>query len=211
MRHEDCNNWDYATHPAVKTVEDECTAILTELKASPGVFQSGLSDTRALHKRIFQQTAPSACVCVAGNYRGADFDCLRAAPMYFGKNSGTPPVSVSIAIGDMHDEMNAAVVALDQAHAATATATNKEKAVLLSRLVSLAASALVRFFSIHPYMNGNGHMGRLIVWILLARYGRLPTRWTLHKSPPGYSDLLDLYRAGKHKPLERFMLECIIG
>ncbi|MDB5941772.1 MAG: Fic/DOC family protein, partial [Ramlibacter sp.] len=73
------------------------------------------------------------------------------------------------------------------------------------------ASLLTSFYNIHPYANGNGHIGRLLVWVTLHAFGHTPKKMTLHKSPKGYYDLFDLYRANKKKPLEQFLLTCVLG
>ncbi|WP_342620821.1 Fic family protein [Rhodoferax sp. GW822-FHT02A01] len=209
MQHEDCNNWDYSKHPDIQTVVDSCTEILKELSADPLQHQPGLLDTRYLHRRMFFRTAPQACPCVAGNYRGSDFDCLRSYMVYFGTNFGTPPTSVSILMEDFHNELSVAVQQLDAI--VEKSSLSKSKAGDLVKVVSVAAAMITRFFTIHPYANGNGHIGRLMVWILLARFNRTPVSWKLHKSPPGYGDLLNLYRAGQKKPLERFILQSVIA
>ncbi len=209
MQHDDCNNWEYSDHPAIKTVVDSGAQVLEELLVDPSQHQAAFSDTRYLHLRIFSGTAPKDCPYIAGNYRGSDFPCLRDYRVYFGSNMGTPPAAVSLLIEDFHNELQVAIGKLDNL---TASADSKKSHVTnLVKIVSVAAAMITRFFTIHPYANGNGHIGRLMVWILLARFNRTPVSWTLHKSPPGYGDLLNLYRAGKKGPLEQFILRSVIS
>jgi Fic family protein len=73
--------------------------------------------------------------------------------------------------------------------------------------VKVACRFLVLFLTMHPYVNGNGHIGRFIVWAILSKYGYSPTHWPLDCSPP-YHRLLSLYRNGNRKPLEDYVYSC---
>ena len=75
-------------------------------------------------------------------------------------------------------------------------------------VVTFACRVLVEFLRIHPYANGNGHIGRFIVWLILARFGYWPKQWPLNASPP-YHELLKTYRDGDPLPLEEFVLQCL--
>lgn len=209
MLHEDCSNWDYITHPEVKTVEGQCAVIVSACRVDPLSHEDALTDTRPFHKIIFENVAPKSCLYVAGNYRGADFDCLSQAQVIFGGRLGMPAVAVVISVEFLHTDICDAVKELDAAH--VGANTTREKAILFARIVALAADVLVRFLTIHPYVNGNGHMGRLLVWILMCRYGRLPVKWTVHQSPPQYGDLLEMHRKNNKRPLEKFIMQCVIG
>ena len=81
----------------------------------------------------------------------------------------------------------------------------------LIRCVQLLAAAFVYFLEIHPYANGNGHMGRLILIAGLRRQGLFIVGWPLHPRPadPPYSDAIKQYRSGNRAPLERFILSCM--
>lgn len=209
MKHEDCRNWDYESHPQVSTVEAACASFLTELRAAPSSKTAALADTRPLHAIMFGAVVPTSCSYIAGNYRGQDFECLRDCRVGFWIHEGTPPVGVPLAMEYFHNDLIAGLAELDNA----VLNTNRplQGPAFLVRLVQLLAASLTRFFTIHPYANGNGHMGRLIVWAALGKYNRLPIRWWLHGKPPGYGDYLTAHRNGDPKPLEKFLLRCIIG
>ena len=209
MQHEDCHNWDYETHPQASTVADACASFLADLRAEPTSKIAALTDTRPCHTEMFAAVVPTACAYVAGNYRGQDFDCLRDYRVRFGNNEGTPPVGVPFAMDFFHKDLLAGLLDLD--NAALASDKPLQGAAFLVRLVQLLAVSLTRFLTIHPYANGNGHMGRLIVWAALGKYNRLPMSWWLHGKPPGYGPLLTAHRGGNPKPLEKFLLKCIIG
>ncbi|QKO22612.1 Fic family protein [Rhodoferax sp. BAB1] len=201
--------WEYKGHPQFNSVVDECAAILDELKKDSQSHQGALSDTRPTHSRMFTKVTPAACQYLAGNYRGSHHPCLTTYRVQVGPHIGTAPIQVDAFMQAFHVDLAGALQKLD-----TAAADAKkpgEKAKVLQKIVAVCAATLERFLTIHPYANGNGHTARLLIWILLVRYGRIPVRWTLEKSPPGYGDLIQKYRCGDTKPLMVFILSAIIG
>lgn len=210
MGHDDCNSWDYVTHPNAQSVANRCRQFLDELRADPASKAGALSDTRAFHRDMFAAVVPEACSYLAGNYRGSDFECLRSCTVTFGQHQGTLPIGVLGAMDLFHQDLAAAFLDLEEA--ALSVTSPLTGGAFLVRLAQLLASTLTRFLTIHPYMNGNGHMGRLLVWSALGRYKRLPAKWWLNQRPPGdYASLLTQHRSGNRKPLEAFLLKCIVG
>lgn len=209
MGHDDCDHWEYTGHPQAHTVAAACQKFLLELRADPPSKVAALSDTRPFHQQMFAAVAPPACPYLAGHYRGEGYDCLRQAQVSFGGHLGTLPVGVLGAMGIYHQDILDALKELDAA--SHDPVKPLQGAAFLVRLAQLCAAALTRFLTIHPYKNGNGHMARLIVWVILGRYSTLPKKWWLNNRPPGYAALLTLHRNGDKKPLEKFILECIIG
>ena len=107
-------------------------------------------------------------------------------------------------MGRFNEEMRRVLAAID------AATPMLSPAKLLALVVPLLASILVEFLTIHPYANGNGHMGRAIVWILLGRQGLWPQTWPLDDHPP-YDAPLKAYRDGNPDPLETLIYQCIAG
>lgn len=207
--HEDCNGWDYETHPNASSVTEACKIFLVELRNDPASKAAALADTRPFHALMFSAVVPAACPYLAGNYRGSDFECLRAYNVRFGHHHGTFARGVIYAMEEFHEDLRGALEDLDKAGVAPeAPLTGR---FFLIRLIQILAATLVRFFTIHPYANGNGHMGRLLIWSALGRYNRLPVRWWLDGSPPEYGPLIDAHRAGHAMPLEKFLMRCIVG
>lgn len=213
LRHEDCKNWDYDTHPNVRSVEDVCSRLTDELRSGAANHDSLLKDSRPFHKQMFEHVVPAACPYMAGNYRGALFPCLANYPIFFGappgRREGEKPFEVDKKMDWFSQELDAA---LEKHRGAVAKAkTQTDRAILFNRLIAAVAALLTSFYNIHPYANGNGHIGRLLVWVTLQAFGHPPKKLTVHKSPKGYYDLFDLYRANKKKPLELFLLQCVVG
>ncbi len=77
--------------------------------------------------------------------------------------------------------------------------------------IALACRLFVRFLTIHPYANGNGHIARFLLTGLLKRQGYRLKAFPIEPRPadPPYSDLIKLYRDGKVEPFERYILEQI--
>ena len=215
MRHEDCKNWDYDTHPQVQSVADACLAITAGLLANGNSHDACIQDTRSHHLEMFKRVVPGQCVELAGNYRRALYPCLAAYAVYFGKHpgmhEGEPPANVDVKMAEFHAILAGALAKHDLAIADAKTPG--QKAALLARLVALVAATLTHFYDIHPYANGNGHIGRLLAWVLLSRFGYPPNKLSLHKSPKGavgYYDLFDHYRAKKKTPLHTFLLTAVL-
>jgi Fic family protein len=101
-------------------------------------------------------------------------------------------------MGELRARILALTAALDQNVALRA----EDKA---RYVVTASCSVFVKFLTIHPYLNGNGHAARLIVWSLLLRYGYRPWRWTIEPGPEPrqvYLDQIANYRSGNYQPLE---------
>lgn len=92
----------------------------------------------------------------------------------------------------------------------TSSATLSEDGLL--QIVEFACEAHETFLRIHPYANGNGHLARTIVWMILARYGFWPKDWPVEprSTDPGYIPALIQFRDGDREPLIEFMLKRLI-
>jgi hypothetical protein len=209
MASHECENWDYEKHPNSQSVTEYCKQFLRDLVADPSIKIHLFGDTRPAHREMFGKAVPDECTHLAGNYRGADFEFLRNARVYFGPHEGTIPSAVAVQMDFFHEDL---LLGLAEIDAATQDPNGPLKGSrLLVRIVQLMAATLTRFLTIHPYKNGNGHMSRMLVWIGLGKYKHLPVKWWLDESPPGYAPLLTAHRQGDPKPLERYLLKCIRG
>jgi Fic/DOC family len=170
-----------------------------------------LKETRRVHAGYFRGLTPPNFDYYAGNYRGSDFPCLRdrIVGIASDRRVGHSPGIVERSMYEFASEVQDTIDEIDFLFRISPdTMSDAEKLVRCSQLL---AALFVYFLEIHPYVNGNGHMGRLIVIAGLKRQGYYASRWPLHPRPqdPPYSTLIAAYRSGNRKDLEDFLLACL--
>jgi fido (protein-threonine AMPylation protein) len=94
---------------------------------------------------------------------------------------------------------------------ALATGALADKNLRSIAVVRLACDAFVRFLTVHPFADGNGHTARALLWLILFQFGYKPDNWTIDPRPPfpAYPSLIAQHRRGDVAPLEQFVLSCI--
>jgi Fic family protein len=147
----------------------------------------------------------------AGNYRGdARFKCLRDYQVGIPSDGtvGTMPHLVASELATLKQTIEQFINALEGTAAQGLSAQDR-----MIYIVQGVSFVLAEFLRIHPYANGNGHMGRFTIWALLLRLGVVPQQWPLEERPPDppYSSCLQAFRQGQPEFLWRFMLACITG
>ena len=188
-----------------------CEKILTDLARGRIDVDASLRDTRPRHLELFANLTPPSQPYLAGNYRGSKGRCLRYLEVKVDEDNrvGSPPARVAADIANFNSALlNAGLKALGEAFA-----IGDDKlppAEKLNYVVKFSCRLLVQFLRIHPYANGNGHIGRLIVWFILSKFGYWPQEWPLDAHPP-YDELLSKYRDGDEQPLEDFVHMAIDG
>lgn len=202
--HADCSNWDYVKHPNVATVGACCTALIAGLRQNPAGLSPFLADTRPAHHQMFEGVVPAACAHLAGNYRGADFPALKNYRVTIAGEEGMIPAAVALAMDLMHADLQRDLASIDAAR----SQPNADQHSLDLLLVEFLSLHMVKFLTIHPYANGNGHIGRLLMWIGLGRSGLWPKSWNLN-ARPGWDELIARHRRGQTKPLIKFVLRSI--
>lgn len=201
--HLDCKHWDYETHPKRKQLRARCERLTGWAKRWPRRFERYGLDTRRGHRLLFGPFAPPQCLCLAGTYRGSQ-SCPALLQYAVGvggapKGVGALPQYVETAMALFESRGQQLVHTYRQS---LATLTPEEAFV---KLVDILCDLLEVFFTIHPYANGNGHAGRMLVWVTLAREGFVPKRWCIDDKQP-YGNALNQYRAGKPEPLRLFLI-----
>ena len=209
-----CPDWDYETVPGHQGVlRSELAVLLRVLRSGTMRVEVHGVDTRSIHKQLFRALTPATHRYFAGHYRGVNFPCLvdyvvviPADPMV-GLHYG----NVQAAMFDLGQVLVEATTALDAAFA-TPNATLSPKMKLYFAVVA-TARAFQELLTIHPYANGNGHVARFLVWLLLGRYGYWPESWTIDPRPnaTNYSAAISGHRRGATNDLERLILESIVG
>jgi fido (protein-threonine AMPylation protein) len=203
-----CPDWEYENHPQRASVAHNIAAVFLKPLARGRIDTMAIAaDSRSIHGEVFRDVAPLGYPHFAGHYRGEHLDCLRYYSVGVPGDSrvGAPPSAVFFLMSEIGKKVRAAIIALD----ANVALTNQERLRYLSALV---CHALVAFFTVHPYANGNGHAGRIIVWSIMGRYGHFSRRWTIDPRPPDppYTTLITEYRSGNRTPLEEYIIEMFV-
>lgn len=211
---DDCPGWDYETFPnAEEIVLGRSRALVRDLHTQTTNSSAAAKDTRPAHSIVFCGLVPNACPYFAGHYRGENYRCLRHYNVTAG---GDPRVGYPASV--VHDVMHSVLppeveAALEQLDVATgvphAVFSAEDKLLAVVRYV---ARLFEFFLRVHPYANGNGHMGRYLSIVVLSRYGYFPRQFTVDPGPPDrprYFEALVQFRNGNPEPLETLILECM--
>jgi len=206
MHPPDCPDWEYEHHPQRALVTRHTATVLGSLVGGKLASLAFASDSRIGHQLVFRSVTPAGHDYFAGHYRGEAYRCLRFYEVTIpsDRRVGVVPDAVSFRMEELEKELRCGVLALDADR-------KHDDLEQLRYLVSFACHVFVAFLTIHPYANGNGHMGRLIVCSILGRYGFWPHRWTVDPKPPDppYSDLIKLHRDGNTSPLEDYLFQML--
>ena len=201
-------NWEYKdVEGATDIVRARCTALVA--RAANLDAKVVLPDTRPTHGGIFEGLHPPNFPRFAGAYRGDDAcRCLKVYEVKIEADPrvGIPASTVGAAMLAFRDRVLRAIQALDAAAKMQETAEKK----FFAR-IRVACALFEEFCRVHPYANGNGHIARLLVTTLLARYGHPPGRWTVEPRPPDppYSSYIGRYRDGQREQFESFLIEMV--
>ena len=211
MHPHDCPGWDYEDHPDHATkLPVRCTELLVDLRSGqlPPILLS--CNTKCAHQRLFLELTPKNFNYFAGNYRGADFRCLKSYSVHVPADPrvGIYASGVMPAMQYLSDAIETGIAAIDEAFKLPNAHLPKWQKIVY--LVTFSTKILVEFLRVHPYANGNGHMARFIIFALLANYGIWPKKWPLDESP-SYHQLISSYRNGNFTPLEDFVLRSVLG
>jgi len=211
MHPANCPEWEYKHHPNARLLPARCAKILIALRSGLVDIDSTTHDTRTHHAELFIGTTPAGHPYFAGHYRGEPFRCLKFLLVGIPGDPrvGTPPEMVTTDVSNLSDNIiRPGIAAIHQGF--TYPDAQLSPAEKLYYLAVFACRVLVEFLRIHPYANGNGHMARLLIWLLFAKFGYWPKRWPLNTRPP-YVTLIELYRNGQTEFLEKFVLQCVLG
>jgi hypothetical protein len=214
MHPPDCPAWEYAHLPRrAELLTSRTESFLVRLRTGLVDTAACISDSRVEHAAFFEDLTPHNHPYFAGHYRGEPFRCLRyyEVGVHGDPSVGCPAHLVESALADVARLIARGLAALD-ADAALPIVTLSDEDKLL-RVVTFACGLFEFFLRIHPYANGNGHISRLIIWCVLARYGYWPVRFPIEPRPthPRYCDLIQKHRNGDREALEQFVLQCIAG
>lgn len=146
---------------------------------------AALADSRPLHATLFDGLAPARWPDAAGVWRGTAGTSLSAAPRAVFLARRLPGLrfrDTCLPAAEVPDAMAALGVDLHRLWQERPGLEQPWRDAAFSALARVTA----RFFAIHPYMDGNGHVWRLALPVLGTRLG-LRTRedWTVDRRPYG--------------------------
>lgn len=205
------HGWDYDLHPNKHIVGEKCSALVSRLSDNKNDLDSTLDDTRSAHQYMFEGTTPDNCAYFAGNYRGAPYPYLAT---YQVEIAGYPGCSYELVHKQMYSFSNDIRVTLQEFYKTMrewvgVPLSNVEKILRYTELIS---HFFVKLLEIHPYANGNGHIARLVVWILLKKEGLSLDFWSIDERPaPPLDFCIGAYREGKMDYLIKYFLIGIIS
>lgn len=151
----------------------------------PDARIAALRDLRPIHHALFDGLAPPEWPDAAGTWRGTPGSSLATAPRAVFLARRLPGLrfrDLCLPAEAVPDAMATLAEALQKLWDDAPGRTDPWRD---DAFVALAA-VTARFFAIHPFMDGNGHVWRLALPVLAARLG-LSTRpdWTIHRRPYG--------------------------
>lgn len=159
---------------------------------------------------MFTGLTPPGLAYFAGNYRGTSG--LKCLEKYEVETNGDPMVgapaeNVAAEMKDLAEEVGAAIAKADQIDADESRPEDER----ILDVITLACDVFVRFLTIHPFANGNGHASRFVIWAFLARYKLFPEAWTIEPRPTHkhYGNGIYLYRRGSKERLLKAVLESL--
>lgn len=197
------SGWDYKNHSTPQQRHDRCVQVLMDLRSGKFAPLLHAVDTRAVHAQMFAGMTEMGQEYFAGHYRGEPFPYLDRYNITVG-NDDRVGADFSVVAAEMIPlgDYVRSVLSWNQGRLTSGQD--------LIALVGQVCTVLVEFLRVHPFADGNGHLGRFLVWILLHAFGVHPRRWPLNDRPWGnYVELLTRFRDGETQPLVNYVLDHI--
>jgi hypothetical protein len=159
---------------------------------------AAILDSRSLHGAMFAGLAPPDWPDAAGTWRGTPGSSIVAAPRAVFLARRLPGLRYRDTCLPA-DQVAPAMAGLEaDLHALWQDRPGRDDPWRDAAYAGLAGLT-ARFFAIHPFLDGNGHVWRLILPVLAARLG-LEARegWSVHRRPHGAEFSLALQWHGDH-------------
>lgn len=203
-----CPEWHYDAHRdrAAKLPAAEALVISRLRRGEYDGTRIG-PDSRPVHRDLFAQLVDPMFAYFAGNYRGTPgYHCLERYEIGVQQDRrvGYRADGVLGAMALLGKHMQESIGFLDTLCALSNADFPREDK--LNSIIIVAARYFQEFLTVHPYADGNGHIGRFLVWLLIGRYGLWPEKWTIEPRPalaPGaYGAAISAHRDGRPEDLE---------
>jgi fido (protein-threonine AMPylation protein) len=210
MPKQGCPGWEYERHPLRTTVFPvRISALILGIYNSLHRAHDVCVDTRPIHKTLFTGLTPNGHPYYAGHYRG-ERDCLIDYEIEISDDPRVGALSKHVPHA-MAKFCKVLVKRLDELRTIRDGAILQEPGLRMSVTVRFACLAFVGFLTIHPFANGNGHIARVLLWIILFHFGYAVPLWTIDPRPkfPDYDTMIAAYRRGNTDPLELFVISTI--
>ena len=161
-------------------------------------------DIKEWHKKLFLKTVPVSYY--AGNYRSIDpaKPCLNTDVQVDGI-LGAPVADVEQLMKKFSEELERATKSTDEY-----LASERPMIERIQAAAQLAAFAGGKIIQIHPFVNGNGRMARMVMNFFLHRYlDRLP--FFIHRPPGADYKTASKFAMdhGVYGPLYQYLVEVI--
>jgi hypothetical protein len=204
-----CPEWQYTHYPDYDVLlKARAADVSVRLRgATPATNEVWCADTRIVHGPYFRDLTPPDFGHYAGHYRGESLDCLDQYEVGIKGDPvvGYPSATIPTKMNEFAVELKRAFSDLDRLWKVNSMVIGRDHQ--LQRTVEVAAALLVYFMEIHPYADGNGHMGRFLLLGIFARYSLYPAKFPLHPRPAlPYVHLIPVYRKGNKAPLLLYIL-----
>jgi hypothetical protein len=212
MHPSDCPDWEYKDYPRhTEILKRQTASVLSVLRRGQLEFQTTAKDTRQVHHHFFRELTPVNHEYFAGHYRGEKFRCLEYYQVIIRSDPrvGWPPQNIAAAMSRLAREtIGPIMVAMNEAQDIPNVVLAPEEK--LTYAITFACRVFEEFLRIHPYANGNGHIARFLIWVILGYCGYWPNNWRIEPRPnPPYNDLIVEYRNGNCEPLEKLILSSL--
>lgn len=198
------HGWQYSQFSTVEDRERRCQSVLVDLVQGRISALDSASDSRNVHFRMFSGMHPAGMEYLAGNYRGTQIGVLASYDVQFDGRQGTSYALVDTYMRSLADRIRAEAERMPRE-------MYPSPGMKLLATVGAACELMIRFMTIHPYADGNGHIGRYVIWAFLHHFNIHAKRWPLNDRPgPNYFDHIRSYRSGQRKPLIQFVLSHMV-
>jgi fido (protein-threonine AMPylation protein) len=209
-----CPEWQYGEHPnREESLRAATELLIVDLLAGKYPPETLAHDTRAIHERLFKNLAPPGHEYYAGTYRGSHQKCLRNYNVRIPSDPrvGARADVVFREMPKLGEAISNSIKELDAIFRAAIAASNPVPEIdRLVGVVRVACKAFVSFLTVHPYVDGNGHVARVLLWSILIKFGYVPDRWPIEPKPPSpYSDAIYKHRSGDTSSLENYVLASV--
>ncbi|MFL9979727.1 Fic family protein [Paraburkholderia graminis] len=162
-----------------------------------------------MHYRLFNGLMKRGCEAFAGNYRGSA-GCLANYVVVITDGKTAIQTAASADVSASMATLSAEIAEDFDALAGAGGAAGLQTMNDVVGWLDIAMERMVSFLGIHPYADGNGHIGRFMMFCYLSAAGIWPNNWPLDDRPPHpYDEAIAAFRNGYVDGLRDVMLQYI--